>query len=424
MRMISNPEIHLCDLAKPTNDRTHRGIVLCVAFCLLVYYVTIVFQAMVSFSSPLPLYDYGSLYASVYAWAHHMNPYLVYPLVWHPEVGVRGLFVSAVNLNPPISLYLFRPIIVLGPIASAELWTVVSVCLFCASLVLVIRANPNPGLRTRILLVLGMAGVWYTFELGQIYMILLFLSVVAWLSLKKNDLLSAGVAIGLLCALKPNFLIWPVLLLLARHRKVGISAMLTFASTSIAPLIFGNGLRLYRQWIFACRHFDGTALVSNSAIVAMFGRLDPYLGNTHQFRDLGFAVTGILLLVVAWCAWRWAPEARRTSELALIASLLAGPVTWIGYTVVLIPVLYERQLNSLMRIGWVLLCIPVFVASWMSQLSRAHFVLFASPYFYAITLIGIPFMYETYREHANSAALSKTEFAMSSTNARGALGEL
>ena len=230
------------------------------------------------------------MYASAFAWSHHLNPYLPYPLTFrpNPDVGIGGLFTPAVNLNPPISLYLFRPLIAFAPVTSAELWSVVSLCVFIASLILVIRANPNPALRTRILLALGMAGAWATFWLGQVYMILLFLTVVAWLSFRKNNFITAGIAIGLICAIKPDFLIWPVLLVVARHIKAGISALSTFATVSMVPLMFGNGIQLYRQWFAACRRINGGITLGNSAIIAIFTRLDPVPRDHTHFQKHRF----------------------------------------------------------------------------------------------------------------------------------------
>lgn len=400
---------NLRDLANRSNDWPRTLPLLGAAFCLLVYYFTIIFQTLASFKSPLPLFDYGSLYASVYAWVHHLNPYLDYPLTYHPALDVRGMFVPAVNLNPPVSLYLFRPIIAVGPIASAELWALVSVCLFIVSVALIIRANPNPALRTRILLVLGMGGVWYTFELGQMYMVLLLLTVIAWLAFRRNAFVTAGLAIGILCALKPTFLVWPVLLILSRHRKAGISAFLTFATASVLPLASGDGVELYRLWAAACKGFRGIPLPSNSAIVAMFARLDPYTGITHYYRDLGYALTIIMLLAVAWIAFNKAPDVYRTSEIALIVSLLAGPVSWTGYTVVLIPMLYERQLNALMRIGWIILCIPLHVLAWIALSSPAQFAIAGSPYFYGLVLIGASLTYELYQKQQERLVLSPVE---------------
>ncbi len=412
MRKKLQQAIHLSDLgdlASPHNDWRHIGPLVGAAFCLLVYYLAIFFEAMASFYSLRQLRDFGSFYASVFAWSHHLNPYLAYPLTFDIYLDIRGLFVRSVNLNPPISLYVLRPLVALGPIASRELWTLVSACLFCVCIILVVRANPNPALRTRILLALGMAGVWTTFLQGQVYMVLLLLTVVAWLSFRKNNFITAGIAIGLICALKPDFLIWPVLLILARHIKAGISALLTFATASMVPIMFGNGALLYRQWLAACRHYNGLETTGSSAIIAMFARLDPYLGITHHFRDVGFALTIIFLTAITWRVMRKAPDVFRVSEVALVATLLVGPISWVGYTVVLIPMLYERRLNALMRIGWVVLCIPFFTVPRIAESSTMHFMILGSPYFYGLALIAAALMRELYQEHPASRTFQEAK---------------
>lgn len=410
-------DVHLCDLARPAKGLAHSITMLGVVFCLLVYYFTVFFQAFVSFKNTRPLLDYGSLYASIYAWVHHLNPYLTYPLTYNPWLALRGLFTHAVNLNPPASLYLFRPIIALEPRTSLDWWTLFSACVFIFSLVLIVRANPHPALRQRILLVLGMAGVWYTFELGQVYMLLLLLTTVAWLAFRKKSLILAGLPIGLLCAFKPSFLVWPVLLVLARHRKAGISALATFAAVTLAPLASANGLELYRQWEAACRHFNGFALSYNSSIVAMLSRLDPYTGVSHNFRDIGCGLTVVFLMALAWIAFRKAPDVFRTSEIALVASILAGPVSWAGYTVVLIPMLYERRMNALTRIGWIILCIPLAAVFWAAGGSVLSFKLLGAPYFYGLVLIGTSLIHELYGKQEERLAVSAREPAEADTPA-------
>jgi alpha-1,2-mannosyltransferase len=399
----------LRDLNNRSTDWTHALPLLGAVFCLLIFYAAIFLEAMLSFTPGRGLHDYACLYTSVYAWAHHLNPYLAYPLILHNSLGIRGLYMQAVNLNPPVSLYLFRPLLFADPYAGDQVWTVVLVLSFAVSLALIVRANPNPALRIRILMILGMAGVWFTFDMGQIYMFLLLLIVVSWLSFKKNNFLLAAVSIGLLCALKPNFLVWPVLLILARHRKAGVSAILTFATISAVPLVLGDGIQLYRLWYAACKSFRGISLPGNSSIVAMLSRLDPYTGITHYYRDAGYALTIFMLLAVAWIAFSKRPDIYRASEIALIISLLAGPVSWVGYTVVLIPMLYERQLSSVMRISWIILCIPSFALYWIALNSPLQFALLGSPYFYGIVLIGASLFYELYRNQEDRLVPSEAK---------------
>ena len=98
-----------------------------------------------------------------------------------------------------------------------------------------------------------------------------------------------------------------------------------------------------------------------------------------------------------------------------MAILLVGPVSWVGYTVVLIPMLYERRLNSLMRIGWVILSIPFFTVAWISETSFIHFVLLGSPYFYGLVLIAATLVRELYQEHPASRTFQEAEVPASET---------
>ncbi|MGZ4047972.1 MAG: glycosyltransferase 87 family protein, partial [Bacteroidia bacterium] len=116
--------------------------------------------------------DYGSIYASTEAWVSHRSPYADYALVYRGTIEQRNISVSSINLNPPISLFLFRPFVSLEPFPSLMVWRAVSLCLFGAALAIVLNSNPNPRLQERMWLVLGMTGIWQTFELNQNYMIL------------------------------------------------------------------------------------------------------------------------------------------------------------------------------------------------------------------------------------------------------------
>ena len=197
--------------------------------------------------------------------------------------------------------------------------------------------------------ILGMGGVWYTFQLGQIYTILLLLTTAAWLSLWKRKWVAAGIFIGAVCAVKPNFLVWPVLLVVGRSRKAGYAAIAATVALSSIPLI-SQGPFIFGQWITACRRFNGFELPSNSSFLAMFSRAGR--------PGWGVAITVLMLVIVT--GWMMADrhEPLYISEVGILASLFAGPISWLGYTIMLIPVLYNRRMDTLTRIGCVILCIP------------------------------------------------------------------
>lgn len=361
------------------------GFWFCAVSCLLL----IGFQALVSlhFNEDRNLLDYGSLYASASLANLHANPYRDHPLVYHirdinrhgPDTPLQGSSINAINLNPPVLLYPFRLLARLNPDTSFVTWTCISACLFLASVLLVLRIYPAARLRIRLLWILSLGGVWYTFQLGQIYTILLLFVSIAWWALRRQKWLAAGISIGLICAIKPNFLVWPGLLIAGRSRKVGFTAFATTAVLSAIPLVL-QGPVVYRQWITACRGFNGYELPGNSSLLAIFSRAGIPMW--------GFAITVLMLATVTIWVFATKPEPLYASEIGILASLIAGPISWLGYTIMLIPMLYGKSMDTLTRIGCVLLCIPVWVFLPNADTSRITYILFWAPSFYGLALIA------------------------------------
>jgi Glycosyltransferase family 87 len=365
-------------------------------FCALACLLLIGFQAFISFNfnAKHNLTDYGSLYASASLANVHVDPYRDHPLVFHlreiyrhgPDTPLQGNRVDAINLNPPVLLYPFRPLSRLYPDTSFFTWTCISVGLFVASVLLVLNMYPAERLRIRVLWILTLGGVWYTFRLGQIYMILLFLTSLAWWALRKQKWLAAGISIGLICAIKPNFLVWPGLLIVGKSKKIGFAAMATTAVISAIPLVL-QGPVVYRQWIAACRRFNGYELPGNSSLLAIFSRAG--------VPNLGLAITVLMLAAVTIWVFLTKPEPLYASEIGILASLFAGPISWLGYTILLIPVLYGKSMDTLTRIGCVLLCIPVWVTLPSADTSRITYILFWAPNLYPLALIAFSAVYSS-----------------------------
>jgi len=61
------------------------------------------------------------------------------------------------------------------------------------------------------------------------------------------------------------------------------------------------------------------------------------------FEPAGYALAGLLTLAGAVYAWRLRPGPMEASAAALTVTLLAGPLTWLGYTLFALPVLMSRQ---------------------------------------------------------------------------------
>ena len=358
-------------------------------FCAAAFLWFVNYQALTSFNfgSQHILTDYGSLYGSAKLANLHVNPYLDNPLVFHiydidrhgPDTPLQGSSVKAINLNPPLVLYPFRLLARLNPDGSYILWTLLSAGLFLASIRLILQMYPAEKLRLRILWILALGGVWYTFHLGQIYMILLFLVSLAWRALRKQNWLVAGISIGVICAIKPNFLVWPGLLIASKSKKIGFTAFATTGVLSAIPLLL-QGPIIYREWLAACRNFNGYELPGNASLLAIFSRAG--------FPEAGLALTLLVLAAVTIWVFVTKPESLYASEIGILAALIAGPISWLGYTLLLVPVLYGKNMNTLTRIGCVLLCIPIWIAAPNADTSRLTYILLWAPNMYAIGLLA------------------------------------
>ena len=226
----------------------------------------------------------------------------------------------------------------------------------------------------------SLAGLWTTLELGQIYMLLLLASVGAWLFLKQGRYRVAGLLIGILIAVKPNFLLWPLLLLLAGYVSVFVVASVTAVLISLAPLLV-FGYTVYIDWLKATGAFSGIALPGNGSLPGLLARLGlPWLSV-----PLGV----VLICVVLIWAWRCRPSPVKLSGLALVLVFLISPVTWPGYTLFLLPVFLERTWSYTLRIAAVMLAIPHVLVWFGSQVSIELYVIVGSLYCWALILVLI-----------------------------------
>jgi len=151
--------------------------------------------------------------------------------------------------------------------------------------------------------------------------------------------------------MKPNFLVWPVLLFLAGHRFPAIVSIVTAAAISAVPLLL-LGPEVYRQWFeLIASDRERAAFLTNASLAGLTARIGvPALGLW-----LGVA----LLAASALWALRFRPTAMHASAMALLLALLASPIAWIHYTLFLLPVLFSCWRMSAIRVVALLLIVPV-----------------------------------------------------------------
>ena len=147
----------------------------------------------------------------------------------------------------------------------------------------------NSGTPTRVLWAFCMTGIWYTLLMGQVNVLMLLLTVGAWQSI------SAGLLIGILAAIKPNFLLWPGFLLLRGYWIPAFPALFAFGLHSILP-IFSFGSLVNTQWIEMLLLFKAASLATNMSLYELTSRFG--------LPELDLVLAVILFGITGFMAWR------------------------------------------------------------------------------------------------------------------------
>ena len=121
---------------------------------------------------------------------------------------------------------------------------------------------------------LTLAGLWHTLVLGQIYILLLFFTTLGWIFLRREQYIAAGVAIGLIVAIKPNFIIWPLFLLISGYSLTSAISVISGLVISLIPVAV-YGTKIYTQWLAASSlQIETLRMPGNSSILGLSARFD------------------------------------------------------------------------------------------------------------------------------------------------------
>lgn len=295
------------------------------------------------------LLDFGSFHASGAAARDGLDPYGIYPLTFH--VVLPGFESWNPNLNPPAALPLFDLLSRIEPHLAFRLWWSVSFGAYALVVALLARRYLPQHWVVPVLWAAALAGFSDTLVLGQIYTPLVLAAVIGWLWLERRPTL-AGLAIGVVAAVKPNFLVWPALLFLAGHRRPALSALISFAILSALPAGL-YGPTVYRQWAAVIAGDAGRAVfLTNASLAGLLQRLG--LGR-EAAALLGLAT----LLPLALVAWRRKPDVHATSALGLVGGIVASPLAWVHYALLLLPVGFAAPRHPALLLAGLLLLVPV-----------------------------------------------------------------
>lgn len=317
----------------------------------LVVAVLLTFLIAWSISWALPtgeLRDYGSFIASGRAGTHGLNPYGIYPLTFH--VVLPGFDVWNPNLNPPISVPVFAQFDRIDPRTGFAAWWVLSLLCYLGAVLLLARTYAR-GRFVLVLWALALAGFWDTLALGQIYLPLVLATVASWILLDRGRPIPAGLLMGIVVAVKPNFALWPMLLVLAGHWRAPVAAVVTAAILSIIPLLT-HGLDIYTQWIDLVLSDRGRAeFLTNASLVGLTSRAGSVL--------VGIGLSGVVCLGLSVWAVRRRPDVRQASAFGILTGILASPIAWVHYTLFLLPAFFTWPLSAPLFAAATLMLMPV-----------------------------------------------------------------
>ena len=287
--------------------------------------------------------------ASGHAIAAGQNPYafLNTGLIFgEPTLGT--------NLNPPVSLLLFAPLATLSATTLIRLWTGATLVLYGLSVAgLLVRYRHFFSL-TRLFLTLAFGGLWFTVVFGQVYVLILAFAIGAWLLLDRKRDLTAGALIGVVVACKPNFGVWLALLWLSGNRRAAYAGLASGAMLTLLPaIVFSPGI--YVEW-YRAQGIEAPMIgwwPHNGSIYGIVARIGAGW--------LGYPLIAAFLFAVGWLVWRRRPDAMTASSIAVAASLLASPLTWMGYDLFLVPVLLSRRWSPLLGTAAAFMVVPAWL---------------------------------------------------------------
>jgi alpha-1,2-mannosyltransferase/arabinofuranan 3-O-arabinosyltransferase len=272
------------------------------------------------------------------------------------------------NLNPPFWTVLISPLGLLKPVTAYHLFVILSLLVTISYLAwtaseLDLQAGWVLGGGSALLLSSPMLS---TLALGQIYSLLALGLVAAWVADRRDRSVLSGVALGLVVAVKP--LLAPVVLWPLVSRKWQAFAATLIAGTAVTlvgVIVAGAGTTL--DWIRYTSRLRADGFWDNNTIPGAASRIFTENDYVEPIASVPWAlpvayalgIGGVILTAVV---------ARRDPEMGLwalvAASLLASPIAWHNYLVLLGPAVLLLLARGWVASGCLLLALQLIPPDW------------------------------------------------------------
>jgi alpha-1,2-mannosyltransferase len=276
--------------------------------------------------------------------------------------------VDLVNLNPPLWTILISPLGFLEPITAYRVFVLISLVVvvgYLAWTVEELRLRPGWTVVGVVMLLLS-SPLLATLALGQVYPVLALGLVASWVADRREEQELSGAALGLVVALKPTLLpvlLWPFV---RRRWRAFLAAFASGATaTLIGILVLGPGATL--EYIGVLREQPVSAYWDNASLPSAAARLfteNSYAQNVATLPwmvTLGYAL-GIGAIALTAMRVRHGPEVGLWALVA--ASLLASPIAWHNYLVLLGPGILLLLARGRASAAFLLLALQSIPAQW------------------------------------------------------------
>jgi alpha-1,2-mannosyltransferase len=276
------------------------------------------------------------------------------------------------NLNPPILTVLIAPLGWLDFMPAYRLWVLITVMLVVASMTAVaaeLRLRAAVAVPVVVAVLLS-SPVLATLGLGQIYALLMAGLVGAWLLDRRGRLALEGVALGLVVALKPSLA--PVLLVPALRRQwttIGSALLAGTGATVLGWVICGA--QSAPTWAHLLLTNPPVTYWDNASLPGAMLRLTSASDWGRPIVEIpggtiiGLAIGAVLLVLTAWMTRRPPPDGPDTALWAMAAaSLLASPLSWHNYLMVLMPGILVLVARGRWPIATLLLTLSLIGMEW------------------------------------------------------------
>ena len=296
------------------------------------------------------LQDFGSFIASGRAAVEGRNPYRDDEPLVLIQIAPGSGSVRNPNLNPPVSVLGFSALAPFDP-TGLMWWRVATLLMHLAAMALAAASARMRIPRPRF------AGTGRVLPLGdsprgQVYTIVELLVALALLGLRQKRPMAAGVVIagcrhqaepGAGCSRCSH-----------RRYRVFVGAMLAFLVAWQSP------------WPSTGQ--DLLPVTTRPAAMPALRNANGSIPNLVEFvgasRLVGYGIVGALIASTLLLVWRRPGDLDLANEAGLALSILAAPIAWAGYGILLVPSLLTHPWDRATRVTVVLLLFPWAIPLW------------------------------------------------------------